>query len=43
MHVWEMRMLRWIYRNTRSNKNRNEVIKVKVRMTSKVDKMKKQD
>ncbi|KAG5611910.1 hypothetical protein H5410_023191 [Solanum commersonii] len=39
MHVAEMRMLRWMCGNTRSDKIRNEVIREKVGMASVVDKL----
>ncbi|WMV16256.1 hypothetical protein MTR67_009641 [Solanum verrucosum] len=39
MHVAEMRMLRWMCGNTRSDKIRNEVIREKVGVASVVDKL----
>ncbi|KAH0760290.1 hypothetical protein KY290_023783 [Solanum tuberosum] len=41
MHVAEMRMLRWMCGNTRSDKIRNEVIREKVGVASVVDKLRK--
>ncbi|KAG5581690.1 hypothetical protein H5410_052317 [Solanum commersonii] len=39
MHVAKMRMLRWMYSHTRSDKIRNEDIQRKVEVTSVVDNM----